>query len=319
MSREGWQLRQSWWTYLSLCPQVSSVWMSVCSCRSWWQVQMMEWWRCGVWLTSSWFTPCWDTKVKGHSENTGFMNWFMKIFIFFFFKSMSYRGCPARPGDWQLVLLSLIGCWWMSDEVEPHQWSTAALCPGGSACWLHPLSSVPPSVGSESADLCLHQDSGKTDIHLLVLLQYCNTVCATTTNNWTWRTPNLFFFWFQVKLWKLDGAQLFSQTNEEDSVTLGVLDDSVFSLTQSGLVRIWSLLKRTPTVETELRTSKRLSTVVNSALAPKRGKVIVVTKMGFLYQVLFTLIIRLNVRWIFCQYDQISMIFFIYIRSTDTT
>lgn len=109
-------------------------------------------------------------------------------------------------------------------------------------------------------------------------------------------SKSFFFFWFQVKLWKLDGAQLFSQTNEEDSVTLGVLDDSVFSLTQSGLVRIWSLLKRTPTVETELRTSKRLSTVVNSALAPKRGKVIVVTKIGFLYQVLFTLIIRLNVR-----------------------
>lgn len=303
------------------CPCVPRCRLFGCQCAAAGPGGRFRWWSGGG-VESGWPAagshPAGTQRSKVTLKTQGLWTGLWK-YLYIFFKSMSYRGCPARPGDWQLVLLSLIGCWWMSDEVEPHQWSTAALCPGGSACWLHPLSSVPPSVGSESADLCLHQDSGKTDIHLLVLLQYCNTVCATTTNNWTWRTPNLFFFWFQVKLWKLDGAQLFSQTNEEDSVTLGVLDDSVFSLTQSGLVRIWSLLKRTPTVETELRTSKRLSTVVNSALAPKRGKVIVVTKMGFLYQVLFTLIIRLNVRWIFCQYDQISMIFFIYIRSTDTT
>lgn len=89
----------------------------------------------------------------------------------------------------------------------------------------------------------------------------------------------------QVKVWKLDGAELLSSSSDEGSVVLGVLEDSVVSESNSGLVRISHPVRRTQTVETRLENSQRSLTLVNSVTLPKRGKVFMVSKEGFLYQV----------------------------------
>ncbi|XP_034737989.1 NACHT domain- and WD repeat-containing protein 1 [Etheostoma cragini] len=103
----------------------------------------------------------------------------------------------------------------------------------------------------------------------------------------------------QVKVLKLDGAELFSSSScndEEDaddddedkdggSEVLGVLGESVVSLCASGLVRIFHPIDGSQTVETRQGTSQRRLTVVESVTLPRRGKVFVVSKSGFLHQI----------------------------------
>ncbi|XP_040896943.1 NACHT domain- and WD repeat-containing protein 1 [Toxotes jaculatrix] len=89
----------------------------------------------------------------------------------------------------------------------------------------------------------------------------------------------------QVKVWKLDGAELFSSSSDEGFVVLGVLEESVVSLADTGLLRISQSVNGTQTVETQLENSQRCLTVANSVTLPKRGKVLVVSKEGFLYQI----------------------------------
>ncbi|XP_031731172.1 NACHT domain- and WD repeat-containing protein 1 [Anarrhichthys ocellatus] len=92
----------------------------------------------------------------------------------------------------------------------------------------------------------------------------------------------------QVKVWKeLDGAELLlsSSSDDDGSVVLGVLGASVVRLCDSGLVRISHPVDETPTVETRLENSHRRLTPVKSVMLPKRGKVFVVSKEGFLYQI----------------------------------
>uniref|UniRef100_A0A3Q1HHR0 NACHT and WD repeat domain containing 1 n=1 Tax=Anabas testudineus TaxID=64144 RepID=A0A3Q1HHR0_ANATE len=90
----------------------------------------------------------------------------------------------------------------------------------------------------------------------------------------------------QVKMWKLDGAEIFSSTTRDEGlVVLGVLQESVVSLSDSGLVTIRHPVDGTQTVETQLENPQRRLTVVNSVSLPKRGKVFMVSKEGFLFQV----------------------------------
>ncbi|XP_068447786.1 NACHT domain- and WD repeat-containing protein 1 [Clinocottus analis] len=90
----------------------------------------------------------------------------------------------------------------------------------------------------------------------------------------------------QVKMWKLDGAELLlSRSDDDGSVVLGVLGASVFRLCDSGLVRISHPVNEPQTVDTRLENSQRSLTPVKSVMLPKRGKVFVVSKEGFLYQI----------------------------------
>ncbi|XP_034386187.1 NACHT domain- and WD repeat-containing protein 1, partial [Cyclopterus lumpus] len=88
----------------------------------------------------------------------------------------------------------------------------------------------------------------------------------------------------QVKVWKLDGAELLlSSSGDDGSVVLGVLGASVVRLCDSGLVRISHPVNET--VDTRLENSHRSLSPVKSVMLPKRGKVFVVSKEGFLYQI----------------------------------
>nr|QHQ71241.1 NWD1 [Scophthalmus maximus] len=91
----------------------------------------------------------------------------------------------------------------------------------------------------------------------------------------------------QVKLWRLDGAELFSSRADEGSVVLGVLEESVVSLSDSGRVRISGPVDATRPVEAPLENSQKF-TLVNSVISPERGKVFVVTREGFLHQISMT-------------------------------
>ena len=87
----------------------------------------------------------------------------------------------------------------------------------------------------------------------------------------------------QVKVWTQEGAELFSSSGEDGSVVLGVLEESVFSLTVSGLVRIYHPLH--DAVETQLENSVTPLSLVKTVVSPKRGKVFVSTREGVLHQV----------------------------------
>ncbi|XP_059197113.1 NACHT domain- and WD repeat-containing protein 1 [Centropristis striata] len=92
----------------------------------------------------------------------------------------------------------------------------------------------------------------------------------------------------QVKVWKADGAELFSSSSgdeAEGSVVLGVLGESVVSLCDSTRLRIFNPGKKTQPVETQLENSKRRLTPVKCVTLPKRGKVFVASKEGFLHQI----------------------------------
>ncbi|XP_039984385.1 NACHT domain- and WD repeat-containing protein 1 [Xiphias gladius] len=89
----------------------------------------------------------------------------------------------------------------------------------------------------------------------------------------------------QVKVWRLDGVELFSGSSDEGSVVLGVLEECVVSLADSGLVRISNSVNGTQAVETQLDNSQRCLTLVNAVTLPKCGKVFAFFKEGFLYQI----------------------------------
>lgn len=86
-------------------------------------------------------------------------------------------------------------------------------------------------------------------------------------------------------MWRLDGSELLSSSSDEESVVLGVLEESVVCVCDSGLVRISHPVDGTQPVEAQLENSHTGLTLVNSVLLPKRGKVFLVSKEGFLYQV----------------------------------
>lgn len=86
-------------------------------------------------------------------------------------------------------------------------------------------------------------------------------------------------------MWKLDGAELLSSSVDEDLVVLGVVDESVISLSCSGRVRISDPANRTPAAETPLKNCRRRPAVVKSVTLPKHRRVLLVSDDGLLYQV----------------------------------
>uniref|UniRef100_A0A3Q3GWF9 Neurobeachin beta-propeller domain-containing protein n=1 Tax=Labrus bergylta TaxID=56723 RepID=A0A3Q3GWF9_9LABR len=87
----------------------------------------------------------------------------------------------------------------------------------------------------------------------------------------------------QVKAWRLDGSDLLS-SSDGGLLVLGVLEDSVVSLSDSGRVRVFNPLSGAPALQTQLVTSPRRVTPVKSVTLPKRGKVFLVSEEGLLYQ-----------------------------------
>lgn len=84
-------------------------------------------------------------------------------------------------------------------------------------------------------------------------------------------------------MWNLDSAELLSCSGDDGSVVLGVLGESVVSLSGSGLVRVSHPVRGTQSAETHLEQTRL--TVVNFVTLRKHMKVLVVSKEGFLYQV----------------------------------
>ncbi|XP_078802631.1 NACHT domain- and WD repeat-containing protein 1 [Oryzias latipes] len=90
----------------------------------------------------------------------------------------------------------------------------------------------------------------------------------------------------QVKVWGLDGAELQPFSSREDaSVVLGILGESVVFLCDKSWVHISHPVDRTRSTKTRLEDSERRVTVVTSVTSPRRGKVLVVSEEGFLYQI----------------------------------
>lgn len=96
-------------------------------------------------------------------------------------------------------------------------------------------------------------------------------------------------------MWQLDGAELhLSISSDEVCLILGVLGESVVSLSDSGRIRISHPVYGTQlTVKTQLEISARHQTVINCVTLPKHEKVFVVYKEGFLHQVCHTLTLYL--------------------------
>uniref|UniRef100_A0A3B5ARN5 NACHT and WD repeat domain containing 1 n=1 Tax=Stegastes partitus TaxID=144197 RepID=A0A3B5ARN5_9TELE len=94
----------------------------------------------------------------------------------------------------------------------------------------------------------------------------------------------------QVKVWRLDGSELhLCSSSDEAWLVLGVLGESVVSLSNSGQVRLSHAANGTQTVKPQLENLANSLTPVISVSLPKRGKVFVVSKEGFLHQVRFHL------------------------------
>ncbi|KAG7513905.1 NACHT domain-containing and WD repeat-containing 1 [Solea senegalensis] len=90
----------------------------------------------------------------------------------------------------------------------------------------------------------------------------------------------------QVNVWNLSGCELLSSSmSQKASVFLGVLDDSIFSLSDSGLVTVSHPVSKAPAVEVRLENSQTSLTPVKFVVSPKWGKMIVATTEGFLYQI----------------------------------
>ncbi|XP_069376011.1 NACHT domain- and WD repeat-containing protein 1 [Paralichthys olivaceus] len=86
----------------------------------------------------------------------------------------------------------------------------------------------------------------------------------------------------QVKVWTQEGAELFS-SGEDGSVVLGLLEESVFSLTDGGLLRIFHPVN--DAVETQLENCLTRLSLVKTAVSPKRGTLFVATRDGVLHQI----------------------------------
>ncbi|XP_035800842.2 NACHT domain- and WD repeat-containing protein 1 isoform X1 [Amphiprion ocellaris] len=91
----------------------------------------------------------------------------------------------------------------------------------------------------------------------------------------------------QVKVLRLDGSELrlSSSSSDEAWLVLGVLGESVVSLSDSGRVRISHPVNGTQTVKPQLENLSGSLTPVISVTLPKQGKVLVVSKEGFLHQI----------------------------------
>lgn len=83
-------------------------------------------------------------------------------------------------------------------------------------------------------------------------------------------------------MWTLDGSELTSVCGDDGSLVLGVLEESVVSLSGSGLLRVSQPVNQTPTQLGNL--GRRLNTV-NSVTLPKHRRLLLVSEDGILYQV----------------------------------
>lgn len=96
-------------------------------------------------------------------------------------------------------------------------------------------------------------------------------------------------FLFQVKVWNLDNAELLSSSRiDEDTVILGVLEESVVCLSGSGWVRMFDPVRGTQSVQAELKPLAGRQKALISVTLEKHQKVLVVSEEGFIYQVRFT-------------------------------
>lgn len=89
-------------------------------------------------------------------------------------------------------------------------------------------------------------------------------------------------------MWRLEAAELLSSsssTEDGGSQVLGVLQDSVVSLSSSGLVTVSQPHSGIQTTGAPLQSSAGSCTPVKSVTLPKRGKVFVASEEGFLHQV----------------------------------
>lgn len=88
-----------------------------------------------------------------------------------------------------------------------------------------------------------------------------------------------------MKVWTLDGSELISVCGDDGSLVLGVLEESVVSLSGFGLLRMSQPVNQTPTVHTQLGISGRRLNAVNSVMLPKHRRLLLVSEDGILYQV----------------------------------
>lgn len=91
--------------------------------------------------------------------------------------------------------------------------------------------------------------------------------------------------YFQVKVWHLDTAELLFQVSDTVSTILGVLDGAVASLSE-GLVTLSPPSNGAKTVQTHLESPSHSVTLTSALTLPKRGRLLIASKEGFLYQVL---------------------------------
>lgn len=86
-------------------------------------------------------------------------------------------------------------------------------------------------------------------------------------------------------MWTLDGTELMSVGGDDGSLVLGILEESVVSLSGSGLLRMSQPVNQTPIVQTQLGNSGRHLNTVNSVMLPKHRRLLLVSEDGILYQV----------------------------------
>ncbi|RVE74155.1 hypothetical protein OJAV_G00038410 [Oryzias javanicus] len=144
-----------------------------------------------------------------------------------------------------------------------------------------------PSCLSVSADGSLRRWSLKNGQQLLCI-QEAVPLDSTPSSVHLHLSEELLFVYTrtQVKVWGLDGAELhFCSSQEDVSVVLGVLGESVVSLCDSSWIQISHPVDSIQSTKARLETSERRVTVLMSVTSPRRGKVLVVSEEGYLYQI----------------------------------
>lgn len=91
--------------------------------------------------------------------------------------------------------------------------------------------------------------------------------------------------YLQVKAWHLDTAEPLFNVNDTGAVILGVLEEAVVSLADGGLVTISNPANGAKRVENHLENSQRSVTLLCAVTSPKRNRLLIVSKEGYLYQV----------------------------------
>ncbi|KAF6734575.1 NACHT domain- and WD repeat-containing protein 1 [Oryzias melastigma] len=149
------------------------------------------------------------------------------------------------------------------------------------------LESGAPSCLSVSADGSLRRWSLKNGQQLLCI-QEAVPLDSTPSSVQLHLSEELLFVYTrtQVKVWGLDGGELqLCSSQEEVTVVLGLLGESVVSLCDSSWVQISHPVDKTQSTKAQLEPSGRRVTVVTSVTSPRRGKVLVVSEEGHLYQI----------------------------------